>query len=196
MELRLLGPFEATLAGEPIAVGGGKQRALLALLALNAGRAVSMEQLVDELWGDSVPETAPKMVQIYVSQLRKVLPRSEIETRAPGYRLALDPEAVDSHRFERLLADGRRALAAGRPDEAAATLRDAISLWRGAALAEFGSEPFAHVESARLEELRIEVLEERLEADLALGRHDELVGELDALVARHPLRERLRGQQM
>ena len=148
MELGLLGPFEATLDGEPIAVGGGKQRALLALLALNAGQAVSMEQLVDELWGDAVPETAPKMVQIYISQLRKVLPRSEIETRAPGYRLALDPEAVDSHRFERLLADGRRALAAGRPEEAAATLRDGISLWRGAALAEFGAEPFAHVESA------------------------------------------------
>ena len=196
MELRLLGPFEALLDGAPLAVGGGKQRALLALLALNTGQAVSMERLVDELWGDSVPETAHKMVQIYVSQLRKVLPPTALETRAPGYRLALESEAVDSHRFERLLGDGRRSLAAGRPGEAASTLRDGLALWRGPALAEFGSEPFAVVEGGRLEELRLAALEERVEADLALGRHADLVGELEALVARHPLRERVRGQQM
>jgi DNA-binding SARP family transcriptional activator len=181
--------------GERLSLGAGKQRALLALLSLNAGRAFPTDQLVDELWAEA-PGTAHKMVQIYVSQLRKVLPAGVLETRAPGYRLAVEPDAVDSHRFERRLADGRRALAAGRPDEAASVLRDGLSLWQGEALAEFASEPFAEVEGDRLDELRLAALEERLEADLALGRHADLVGELDALVARHPLRERLRGQQM
>ena len=196
MEIRLLGPLEGLDAsGRPLRLGGGKQRALLAVLLLNLNRTVPVETLVDDLWGDDVPETATKAVQIYVSQLRKVLPRDVLVTRAPGYVLELPEEDVDLYRFERLLEDGRAALAAGDAARASELLRDALALWRGQALGEF-TEPFAQVERRRLEERRLTALEERIEADLALGRHADLVGELDALTRRAPLRERLRGQQM
>jgi DNA-binding SARP family transcriptional activator len=190
MEVKVLGPLEVTDGTAPLALGGRKPRALLARLALEANRTVTVQRLVDDLWGDEVPDSAPKMVQIYVSQLRKVLPEGVLCTRAPGYAIELAPEAVDATRFGALRAEGRAALAGGDPQAASERLREALALWRGPALAEF-SEPFAGVEAAHLEELRLVCLEERIEADIACGRHADVVGELEALVARHPLRESL-----
>jgi DNA-binding SARP family transcriptional activator/pimeloyl-ACP methyl ester carboxylesterase len=195
MDVRILGPFEVRESGRPLALGRGKQTALLARLVLDANRVVSVDVLIDDLWGEDPPETAVKMVQVYVSKLRKLLPVETLRTRAPGYLLELPPGAVDLERFEALLAEGRSSLAAGRADETSALLREALALWRSPALAEF-EEPFALVETARLGELRLSALEERIDADLALGRHAELASELEALVARHPLRERLRAQHM
>lgn len=193
MEFRILGPLEA--GNPPLALGGGKQRALLAVLLLSAGRTVARDRLIDDLWGDDVPETAAKMVQIHVSHLRKVLPPGLLVTRAPGYALQVAPRDVDLHRAEGVLAQARAAHDGGDPTAAADALHGALALWRGPALAEF-EEPFAAAEAARVEELRLCLTEERIDADLALGRHWALAGELEVLVARHPLRERLRGQLM
>jgi DNA-binding SARP family transcriptional activator len=154
-----------------------------------------MGRIVDELWGEAVPDSAQKMVQIFVSQLRKQLPGGMLRTRAPGYLVVLDGHSLDLRRFERLGEEGRAALAGGWFAEAAQRLQEALTLWRGPALGEF-EEPFAQLESARLEEQRVAYLEDRIEADLALARHGELVAELEALVRRHPQRERLRGQLM
>ena len=195
MEFSILGPLEAMDDGASVDLAGGKQKALLAFLLLQAGRVVPMDALVDGLWGDDVPESAPKMVQIFVSQLRKRLPMGLIETRAPGYRLELDGHTVDLHVFDALHARGREALADGRPDEGARELRRALEMWRGVPLAEF-AEPFARLEEARLAEQQLTCLEECVDAELALGRESELVAELEALVRRHPLRERPRGQLM
>ncbi len=195
MEYLLLGPLEVRDAGRAVALGASRPRALLAILILSAGRTVPASRLVDDLWGEAVPETAPKMVQILVSQLRKSLPRHHLVTRPPGYALDVPPEDIDLLRFERLRREAREAAALGDHTAASWLLGRALALWRGPALAEF-SAPFARVEADRLEELRLAALEERVEADLALGRHAELVGELDALVARHPLRESLRRRQM
>jgi DNA-binding SARP family transcriptional activator len=195
LEVRLLGPIEVGRAGTPVALGGPKPRALLAALALEAGRVVSVDRLVESLWPGDPPETAAHAVQVYVSQLRKAL-GPVLETRAPGYELALAPEHIDVHRFTRLAHEGRAALAAGDPVAAEGALREALALWRGSALADFLYEPFAQNEIARLEELRTVVLEERIDADLALGRHAELVSELEALVQAQPLRERPRAQLM
>jgi DNA-binding SARP family transcriptional activator/pimeloyl-ACP methyl ester carboxylesterase len=195
MEFRLLGPLEAREGDRVLALGGGKQRALLARLLLEANRVVAVERLVDDLWGEAPPDTAPKMVQVYVSKLRKVLPPNRLLTRRPGYLMAVEPGELDLERLERLLATGREALAADRPEAAAEAFREALGLWRGPALAEF-AEPFAAHEAGRLEQVRLSCLEERVEAELALARHGQLVGELESLVSRYPLRERLRGQQM
>jgi DNA-binding SARP family transcriptional activator len=195
MDFRLLGPVEARDAGGPVALGGAKPRALLALLLLHAGRTLSTTRLVDTLWGDKPPPSARKMVQINVSRLRKVLPAGMLRTHAGGYSLEVDPETLDLARFERLAGEGRAALAAGDPATAAARLTDALALWRGPALAEF-DEAFAGREGARLEALRLSALEDRVEADLALGRHAAAAAELDRLVHEHPGRERLRGQHM
>lgn len=195
MEFRLLGPLEVLDGVAPLEIAAGKQRALLALLLLNANRTVARDRIVDELWGEDVPESAQKMVQIHVSQLRKALPESRLRTRAPGYVLQVADDELDLARFERLVADGRQALARDDPLRAAELLREGLSLWRGPALAEF-SEPFARHEGARLEELRLAALEWRIEAELALGQHGDVVGELETLIARHPLRERLRSQHM
>jgi DNA-binding SARP family transcriptional activator/pimeloyl-ACP methyl ester carboxylesterase len=168
---------------------------VLARLVLDAGRTVAVEVLLDDLWGDEPPGSAVKMIHVYVSQLRKVLPPGVLCTRAPGYALELAGEdGLDLHEFERLRAAGRAALERAEP-VAAERLRDALALWRGPALAEF-SEPFAASERARLEELRLGCLEERIEADLAGGARDELVPELESLIAAHPLRERPRRQHM
>ncbi|HEY7729541.1 MAG TPA: BTAD domain-containing putative transcriptional regulator [Gaiellaceae bacterium] len=196
MEFRLLGPLEVYEGAQPLRLGGRKQRAVLALLALSAGRTLSTERLVDELWGDDVPDTAVKMVQIYVSQLRKALPAPVIHTRGSGYVLDVEPESVDVQRFERLAGEGRALLARGERARAAAVLAEGLDLWRGPALAEFASEPFGRVEIARLQELQLAALEDRLEAELELGRHADVVGELEALVARQPLRERPRRLQL
>src|SRR5439155_8185686 len=195
-ELRLLGPLEVSKAGRAVAVGGPKPRALLAVLALDLGRVVSVDRLVEELWPGTPPETAAHAVQVYVSQLRKTLGSDVLARKGPGYALELSPNRVDVSRFNRLVDDGREALAADDPGNPAGALRDALALWRGPALADFAYEPFAQTEIARLEELRTVALEERIEADLALGRHTELVFELEALVESHPLRERPRGQLM
>jgi DNA-binding SARP family transcriptional activator/class 3 adenylate cyclase/alpha-beta hydrolase superfamily lysophospholipase len=195
MDFRLLGPLEVLDGDAPLRIAAGKQRALLALLLLNANRTVARDRIIDELWGEHVPESAQKMVQIHVSQLRKELPESRLRTRAPGYILQVGDDELDLARFEKLVAGGRQALSRGDPLNAAALLRRGLSMWRGPALAEF-SEPFARHEGARLEELRLAALEWRIDADLELGRRGDVVGELETLIARHPLRERLRSQHM
>src|SRR5262245_60124102 len=191
MDFRVLGPLEVAGVEGPVPLGGAKQRALLALLALNANRVVSLERLIDALWGAESPETAVTTVQVYVSRLRKLLPAGTLVTRGRGYVLEVEPEALDLARFEALVSEARMA----GPECASRLLRDALALWRGLPLAEF-DEPFARVERGRLEDLRLAVLEDRFEADLESGRSAEVVGELQALVAEHPHRARLRGQLM
>jgi DNA-binding SARP family transcriptional activator/pimeloyl-ACP methyl ester carboxylesterase len=195
MDFRLLGPLEVLREHAPVRIAAGKQRALLAILLLNANRTVSREQLIDSLWGENVPESAQKMVQIQVSQLRKALPEPRLHTRQPGYVLEVREEELDVARFERAVTDARRALAQGDPENATERLGPALALWRGPALAEF-SEPFARHEGARLEELRLAAVELHIEAELALGHQRDVVGELETLIAQHPLRERLRSQHM
>jgi DNA-binding SARP family transcriptional activator len=192
VEFRLLGPLEAVEDDRPLALGGAKQRALLAVLLLNANQAVSSDRLIDELWGESPPATAGKIVQVYVSRLRKQLGEARLLTRRPGYLLRVDPGELDLARFERLVAEAREEDAAA----AGAKLRAALDLWRGPPLADLAYERVAQAETVRLEELRWAALELRIDADLAAGRAAELVGELESLVAAQPLRERLRAQLM
>ena len=196
MDVRLLGPFEVWDGSDRLPVGSGKQAALLALLVLHGGEAVSNERLVEALWDGRPPPTAPKNVQIYVSQLRKAIGEAVIETRVNGYAAVLDVDELDATRFERLVERGSELLADGDDAAAAATLSEALRLWRGPALAEFAYADFAQPEIARLEELRLAALEDRIDADLALGRQRQVVPELESLVRDHPLRERLRGQLM
>jgi DNA-binding SARP family transcriptional activator len=197
VEFRILGPLEVVDGGAALPLGGAKQRGLLAVLLLHAGEVVSSDRLIDQLWGETPPATAAKVVQVYVSGLRKALGSADILlTRGRGYVLALESESYDLRRFEQLVQEGSETLAAGDARAAAAILRAALDLWRGPALADFAYEQFAQNAIARLEELRLAAIEARIEADLTLGRHGELVGELESLVAEHPLRERLRGQQM
>ena len=195
LEFGILGPLEARRHGEPLPLGRGKQRALLARLLLERGRPVSAARLVEDLWGAEAPETAAKMVQVYVSQLRKVLPAGVLETRPPGYLVDLKEASLDLDRAEKLLDEARAAARAADAASAADALRQALELWRGLPLSEL-TEPFAAVEGARLEELRLTCLEERIEADLQLGRHAAVASELAALVERNPLREGLVGQLM
>jgi DNA-binding SARP family transcriptional activator/pimeloyl-ACP methyl ester carboxylesterase len=195
MDFHILGPLEVLLRHAPVHIAAGKQRALLAILLLNANRTVSREHLVDALWGESVPDSAQKMVQIHVSQLRKALPEPRLHTRAPGYAIEVADDELDLSRFERSVAAARQALSDGDHEQASSLLSDALALWRGPALAEFG-EPFAQHEGARLEELRLAAVELRIETELALGRHGDVVGELEMLIAQQPLRERLRSQHM
>src|SRR6266545_2706361 len=195
-QFSLLGPLSVTLDGAPIALGGQKRRALLAVLLLDANHVVSRDRLIDALWGEEPPDTARNTIQVYVSQLRKLLPEGVLETAAPGYKLVIEPEAVDLFEFMRLSEEGRTALGTGDAAGAADTLEAALALWRGAPLADFAWELFAQTEIVRLEELRLAALEDRIEADLSLGRHGQLIAELERLVAEHPLRERLRGQLM
>jgi predicted ATPase/DNA-binding SARP family transcriptional activator len=194
MQYRVLGPLEVRDGEGSLPLAGAKQRALLALLLLHANRVLSRDRLIDELWGDEPPATAVTSLQVYVSRLRKLLPAETLLTRPPGYVLEVEPEELDVRRFERLLAEGHAALAADDAERAAIVLHQALELWRGPALAEFAFEPFAQAEIGRLEDLRLAAVEERIEADLALGRHADLIGELEALIAENPHRERLRGQ--
>jgi YVTN family beta-propeller protein len=195
-EFRMLGPLEARDNGQRLELGGGKQRALLAVLLLSGGKAVSTDRLIDALWGEQPPASAPASVHAYVSRLRRALGSDRLVRNQQGYQLVLEPGELDLERFEQLLADGRRLREHGDPRAAADTLREALALWRGAPLADFAYEPFAAGEIARLEELRLDALEERIDADLALARQQELVPELETLVREHPLREGLRGQLM
>lgn len=203
MDFRLLGPLEVFDGARAVAIGGGKRRSLLALLLLHGNEVVSADRLIDELWGEHPPPTAAKGLQVYVSQLRRELAPKDsasnghvLVTRSNGYLLQVGPDDVDIQRFERSLDDGERALQAGEPERAAQRLRDGLALWRGPPLADFTYDAFAQQEIARLEELRLVAIEQRIDADLALGRHAQVVGELDALVSRYPLRERVRGQSM
>jgi DNA-binding SARP family transcriptional activator len=193
LDFRLLGPLEVIDGdGRPLPLGGQKQRALLALLLLDANKVVSTDRLLDVLWDGEPPRTAATSLQNMVSALRKQLGREHVVTRPPGYALDVDPRQVDLSRLEQLIA----AAKLGEAEQRAAAVRAALALWRGEPLAEFAYDAFAQAEIARLAELRSALLEARIEADLAAGRHEELVGELEGLVAQHPVRERLRGQQM
>ncbi|MEU6430076.1 BTAD domain-containing putative transcriptional regulator [Microbispora sp. NPDC046973] len=196
MRFGILGPTEARPdGGRPVPVGGPGLRALLGLLLLNAGRVVTTDRLIDGLYGAQPPSGATNALQAQVSRLRQHL--GDLVVREPaGYRLAVDPDDVDAPRFERLAAEGRRALDAGDPARAARLLDQALALWRGPALADVPDAPFAPAQAARLEELRLSAAEDLAEAGLALGRHRDLLPELQERVAAHPLRERSRGQLM
>jgi DNA-binding SARP family transcriptional activator len=202
VEFRLLGPLEVLQDGRPVSLGGRKPRALLAILLLHANEVVSADRLIDALWGESPPGTAGNTLQANISQLRRAFgkegaaPDGRILTQRPGYVIRVQPEELDLARFEDLVDRGRKALAARDLEPAARLLREALALWRGPALADFAYESFAEHEIARLEELRLVALEERIEAEIAAGSHRELVPELERLTADHPLRERLRGQLM
>jgi DNA-binding SARP family transcriptional activator len=195
VEFRVLGPLEVVDRDRPLELGGPRQRALLACLLIHANEAVASERLIDELWsGGSAGANA---LQVSVSRLRKALGADDrLLTKPPGYLLQVADGECDRGEFERLAAEGRRALEQGKPEQAADRFERALALWRGPPLADFLYEPFAQAEIARLEEARLACLEERIEADLALSRHTQLVGELEALTKEHPLRERLRGQLM
>ncbi|GLZ05242.1 SARP family transcriptional regulator [Actinomadura sp. NBRC 104412] len=196
MEFRILGGLEVVHAGASLALGGPRHRRLLAVLLLNAGATVSKGRLVEALWGDDPPKSAPEMLYVRVCELRAALragrpePHAGLLNRDGGYVLRAGADELDFRRFERLAAEGTGALAEEDHVRAAALLGDALALWRGPALAEFADQPFARAEAARLDALRLRVLESRLEADLALGRHGDLVGELKSLVGEHPLHER------
>jgi DNA-binding SARP family transcriptional activator len=204
MEFGILGPLAVTDGEDrPVDIRGPRQRTLLTVLLLHANEVVSRDRLIEDLWEGDPPGTAATALHGYVSQLRKALePQAAggeqrlLLTRSPGYVLRVDPERLDLTRFENLVREGKRALVDGEAHAASATLAGALALWRGPPLSEFASAPFALAERLRLEELRLSALEERVEADLGLGRHTDVVPELEALVAEHPLRERFRGQLM
>ncbi|HET8988257.1 MAG TPA: AfsR/SARP family transcriptional regulator, partial [Humibacillus sp.] len=184
MDLFLLGPIEARLDGRPIELGARKQRAVLAMLALEVGRTVSADRLAEGLWGEQPPPSSAKMVQVYVSQLRHRLNGNgaQIVTRGRGYELRLSDGGVDAVRFAQLIEEERA--------------REALALWRGEALTDIADEPFAASEIRRLDELRLRAAELAIEADLAAGRNGAVIAELEALAAQHPLRERLHAQRM
>jgi DNA-binding SARP family transcriptional activator len=196
VEFRILGPLEVWHEGRAVHIGGAKERALLAFLLLHAGEQVSVDRLIDELWGEKPPATARKSLQVRVAGLRRATGRDALLTRGDAYLVRVEPNQLDLHRFEQLLSDGSAALEAGDPSAAVATLQEALALWRGPALADFAYESFAQPAIARLEELRVHALELRIEAQLRLGLHARVIVELEDLVAAHPFRERLRSQLM
>lgn len=196
LEFRLLGPLEALVEGRSIALGGLRQRTLLVLLLLRANESVSRDRLIDDLWGSEPPATAANSLAALVARLRRALPPDVLHTTQNGYELRVEAEALDLHRFERLVEQGGTTLDGGEPHRAAELLRSALTLWRGPALADFAYEAFAQPAIVRLEELHLAAFESRVDADLELGRHLDLVGELQSQLLEHPLRERLRGQLM
>jgi serine/threonine protein kinase/ABC-type glycerol-3-phosphate transport system substrate-binding protein len=194
MRIGVLGPLEVSREGRPVALGGPKQRAVLAHLVVRANHVVPAETLIDQVWGDEPPVAARNSLQSYVSHLRKALGPDRLEGRAPGYVLHLAPEELDASRFETLLAEAGGT--GGDTDRAAAILREALALWRGPAFADLAGEPALDGEITRLDELRLRAVEMRVEADLAAGRHGAVVAELEVLTRQHPLRERLWGSLM
>ncbi len=196
MEFRILGSFEVVHNGESLPLGGGRQRALLAVLLLHRREVLSTDRLIDELWGERPPASAAKIAQGYVWHLRRALGEGVIVTRGRGYVLTIGPEQVDVEQFEALAGEGRRALADKDAARASERFGAALGLWRGEPLAEFTYDPFAQSEIARLQEARLGAVEDRIDADLALGRAGELIGEIETLAREQPLRERLRGQLM
>ncbi len=199
MDFRLLGPLEIADGAELLRLGEGRQRGVLVLLLLHRNEAVSSERLIDTLWGERPPATAAKVLQNHVSHLRQALGNgaaARLETRGHGYALRVEAGELDLDRFGQLVQAGSEALRRDEPAEAAARMRDALGLWRGPPLADVAYEAFAQPEIARLQAQRLVALEQRIDADLALGRQRELIGELEALVAEQPLRERPRSQLM
>ena len=196
MQYRILGSLAVAKEGAEVVLGSGKQRALLALLLLHANEPVTTDRLIDQLWGASRSTSATKVLQNYVSKLRRLLGEGVLLTRGHAYELRVESGELDLDCFNDRVADGRQALAAGDPAHAAAALAAALALWHGSPLADFAYDQFALTEIERLDGLRLAALVERIEADLQLGRHAALIAELEALVAEHPLRERLRGQLM
>jgi YVTN family beta-propeller protein len=200
IDYRILGPLEVSADGHVIDIGGPRLRTLLVILLLRANESVPRDVLVHELWGEQPPASAQGNLDVYVSRLRKALGAhangSALVTRPGAYSLRVEEGRLDARRFERLVEQGRAALARGAPDQAAARLRAALKLWRGQALADLADGPGPRVEAIRLEEMRLSAIEDRVEADLALGRNADIVGDLEALVAVYPLRERLRGHLM
>jgi DNA-binding SARP family transcriptional activator/predicted ATPase len=195
-EFRILGPLEVVAGGRPVALGGAKACSLLAFLLLHRGEVVSRERLVDEVWGEQPPQTVVAELRVYVAKLRKALRPDLIVTRRDGYVLLVDADRVDADAFERATRRGMALLAAGDAATAALVLAEALAMWRGPVLADLADEPWAQVEARRLDELRLVAQQERLEADLALGRHVGVVGELERLVVEHPYQERPRAQLM
>jgi YVTN family beta-propeller protein len=199
VEFRILGPLQVLDAGRELPLGSPKERALLAVLLLNAGEVVSRERLIDGLWGDSPPPTAGRALNVHVSQLRKTLARNgrdPISTRSPGYTLKVEREQLDAARFKQRVTDARARVAAGDVQAANSVLRQALALWKGPALAGVELESTARNETRRLDDLRLAAQMDLIDCDLALGSHEAVIGELETLVAEHPLHERLRGQYM
>lgn len=199
MEFRILGPLEVVEDGSPVALGTLKERLVLGVLLLHANEFVSRERLIDDLWGEAPPPTARKAVNVYLSKLRKVLARNgddPIETASGGYRLRVEPAQIDAGRLQQLLGEARESVSGGELEDAAERLTEALGLWRGPTLAGLQLESVGRDEVARLDELRIAALMDRIDCDLALGRQEQVLGELNVLVREHPLRERLRAQQM
>ena len=202
LEFRILGPLEVWSGRDAVEVRGPRQRGLLAVLLLSANQVVSSDRLIEELWAEASSETARHNLQVNVQRLRKALTldggsgERVIVTAPPGYMLRVGAEQLDLMRFERLLERGSELLTASGPGEAVAVLREALGLWQGPPLAEFAYERFAQLPIGRLAELRLRTLEKRIEAELALGQHAELIHELEGLVREQPLQERLRGQFM
>ncbi|MER5808613.1 AfsR/SARP family transcriptional regulator [Streptomyces sp. NPDC002033] len=206
MEVKVLGPMEAYEDGVPIVPSAPKQRQILALLALQAPQAVTVPSLMEELWGEDIPRSASPTLQTYVLQLRRrigaasadpgVRPKDVLATRFGGYLLDVPADRVDAREFERLAQAGRRAFDSGDDFTASELLRTALDLWRGPALVDVPVGPVLELELMRLEEGRMAALEQRIEADLRLGRHAVLLGELRVLVAQHPLHENLCAQLM
>jgi YVTN family beta-propeller protein len=196
LDFRILGPVEAADADRTISLGGPLQRGVLAILILHRGEVVTSDRLIDDLWGEHAPATAAKTLQGYVSRLRRALGPDVLLTHGGGYQLAVEPRQVDAERFTQLAEQGRAALASGDASAARRLLASALELWRGEALADLAFMPFAARDVERLEDARLAALEDRIDADLAMGRDRELVGELEQLVAQHPYRERARAQLM
>jgi DNA-binding SARP family transcriptional activator/DNA-binding beta-propeller fold protein YncE len=199
VEYRILGPLEVVEGGQPVPLGSLKERMVLAVLLLHANQLVSRERLIDELWGVAPPATARKAVNVYVSKLRKalaVMGDDPIATADGGYRLVVSPDLLDADRMRSLVTQARDRMAEGESEAASRVLQDALACWRGPTLAGLPLESFGREEVAQLDELRLTVLMDRIDCDLAQGRHEDVLGELQVLVGEHPLRERLRAQQM
>ncbi|HSZ36488.1 MAG TPA: BTAD domain-containing putative transcriptional regulator [Acidimicrobiales bacterium] len=201
LQIRVLGPLEIAWAGRPVDLGGPKARALVARLLIDRGLIVSVDRLIDSLWGDHEGEGAEIALRSTISRLRKRLREAGVSddlivTRAPGYALEVAAETTDIFTFERMVADGKRQLIRHRPGEAVRVLEEAQSLWRGSAFSEVRDEPFARAEARRLEEMQLAAIELRLDAAFTLGRHESVIGELETLTTQHPMRERLWSQRM
>jgi DNA-binding SARP family transcriptional activator len=196
VEFRILGPLQAFVDGKPASLGGRQQRAVLAILLAQANQMVSVDRLIDDVWDDSPPETAANLIQGYVSQLRKALGKEVIATRGRGYAAVVPSGALDLHRFEQRAESGMAERARGSVAKSSVELTEALALWRGPALSDLADLPAIAPIAARLDALRLAALEHRIEADLDCGREDAMAAELDALIAEHPLRERLRGLRM
>src|SRR4051794_1239343 len=196
MDFRILGPLEVSRDGLPLTLGDGRQSALLARLLVERSHTLGADRIIEELWNGDAPATAGKVVQNLVSQLRRLGADGVLHTRGHGYELTVPDEALDAARFERRLSEGRDALARGDPARARALLGEALGMWRGPAFGDYAEAPWARAEASRLEDRRMVALERRVDADLALGRHADVIGELEAAIAQEPLREAPRRQLM